>query len=468
MRHRFLPLLLCACLAAAAGAPAQDDAEAPPPKKPGVRITFLPPPLEGTFSLGIFDKTGRLVRTLHREATLKDFTIGLNGLITAWDGLTDEGTPAAPGTYSARGYAVGAVEFEGEAFHLNDWILEDGAARLKSVMEVQAGPDGAWLALGRMADESLATFTLKADGKPIAFKPVPAPEDFAHPMNTGAAEGEAGARWAELRAGAEKFTGGQPVEALGGEDVVLARCENRLLVFEKGVWRWLTVPGLVKPVHACLGRAGTFWVIDQAADGIEVKQYSLAGEFQRRLAVAKGDPMPRRIASGVASDTLLLVEEAPGTQRVRMLALVASEPGAEGADGSSTWQVSFSRSVTYSEAMATTAPLLKTSAGTPFVPEEKITLRLLPNQLERNAPANADLAVGWDAHGSFLKTRDGLALKTISETPGLKWAAIMREPGGRTVSVFQSDGGVVEEFKARKLASMMAFNAGEYDWNGKL
>ena len=94
-------------------------------------------------------------------------------------------------------------------------------------------------------------------------------------------------------------------------------------------------------------------------------------------------------------------------------------------------------------------------------------MRLLPNQLVRNSITNVDVSVGVDAKGSFLRTADGLALKRITETPGLRWAALMREPAGKAVTIFQSDGAVVEEFKARKLANMMAFDAGEYEWNGK-
>jgi hypothetical protein len=35
--------------------------------------------------------------------------------------------------------------------------------------------------------------------------------------------------------------------------------------------------------------------------------------------------------------------------------------------------------------------------------------------------------------------------------------------GSKALRIFQSDGLVVEEFRARKLANMMAFEAGEYE-----
>ena len=78
-------------------------------KKTGVKIQFLPPPMEGTISLGIYDSTGKLVRTLHRAATGDEFVAALDGYITHWDGLDDAGKPLPPGRYKARGYLVGAV-----------------------------------------------------------------------------------------------------------------------------------------------------------------------------------------------------------------------------------------------------------------------------------------------------------------------------------------------------------------------
>ena len=107
-------------------------AQEPPPS--GVRITFLPPPMEGTLSLGIYDAAGKLVRVLARDATEKDFTIGLNGLITTWDGRDDGGRALAKGTYSARGFAVGALDVEGVAMHCNDWVNDDESLRVRRVL----------------------------------------------------------------------------------------------------------------------------------------------------------------------------------------------------------------------------------------------------------------------------------------------------------------------------------------------
>src|SRR6266576_352168 len=98
--------------------------------------------MEGTLSLGIYDKAGKLVRVLAREATEKEFAIGLNGLITYWDGRDDAGLPLPAGTYWARGYSVGAIEVEGVAYHCNDWMLDDESPRIRRVLNIELRKSG--------------------------------------------------------------------------------------------------------------------------------------------------------------------------------------------------------------------------------------------------------------------------------------------------------------------------------------
>jgi len=77
-----------------------------------VRISFLPPPLEGTISLGIYDEWGQLVRVLHQEAELDEFTVGEDALVTKWDGKNDDGEDLASGKYHAHGYLVGHLKVD--------------------------------------------------------------------------------------------------------------------------------------------------------------------------------------------------------------------------------------------------------------------------------------------------------------------------------------------------------------------
>jgi len=78
-----------------------------------LRISFVPPPLEGRISLGIYDAKGKLVRILHQEADLNEFKIGADALVTQWDGKNDNGEDLPAGKYHARGYLVGLLKVEG-------------------------------------------------------------------------------------------------------------------------------------------------------------------------------------------------------------------------------------------------------------------------------------------------------------------------------------------------------------------
>jgi len=77
-----------------------------------VRVSFVPPPLEGRISLGIYDGQGKLVRVLHQEADLNEFKIGADALVTQWDGKNDNGEDLPAGKYHASGYLVGPLKVE--------------------------------------------------------------------------------------------------------------------------------------------------------------------------------------------------------------------------------------------------------------------------------------------------------------------------------------------------------------------
>jgi len=77
-----------------------------------VRISFVPPTLEGTISLGLYDASGKLVRVLHQEAELTEFTIGADALVTQWDGKNDDGEDSPPGKYHAHGHLVRTLKVQ--------------------------------------------------------------------------------------------------------------------------------------------------------------------------------------------------------------------------------------------------------------------------------------------------------------------------------------------------------------------
>jgi hypothetical protein len=68
--------------------------------------------MDGTISLGIYDRAGKLVRVLHQNAQLNDFTVGADALVTRWDGKDDGHQDLPSGRYHARGYLVGPLKRE--------------------------------------------------------------------------------------------------------------------------------------------------------------------------------------------------------------------------------------------------------------------------------------------------------------------------------------------------------------------
>jgi hypothetical protein len=107
-----------------------------PPATPSrsVRISFVPPPLEGKISLGVYNEWGQLVRVLHQEAEFDEFTIGADALSTKWDGKDDYDYDLPAGKYSARGFLVAPMKIE-QISQRNEVVFIDPAppVRIKLV-----------------------------------------------------------------------------------------------------------------------------------------------------------------------------------------------------------------------------------------------------------------------------------------------------------------------------------------------
>ena len=79
-----------------------------------VRISFVPPPLEGKISLGVYNEWSQLVRVLHQEADFDEFAIGADALSTKWDGKDDYDYDLPAGKYAARGFQVAPMKIGAE------------------------------------------------------------------------------------------------------------------------------------------------------------------------------------------------------------------------------------------------------------------------------------------------------------------------------------------------------------------
>ena len=371
-----------------------------------VTLRFALPPLEGTISLGVYNGDGKLVRVLHREDAVSDFTAGHDALETTWDGTDDDGKSLPNGKYHARGFVVGGLKVEGVSYFFNDWVTDEKSPHIHSLgelwMESGVLEIDAYLAGGRRT-------TLICD------------------QNTGEIKGELPPR----------------------TDAHCAQIP--------------TLPNLISPIDCAPGRQETKWFVDSVGGTApaEVKQISSDHRLLRRLSYAASDPAPRRIEASPNEEKIFIVEENDHLQRLRALSLVRTT--AESADQSvSDWKTVFEKKIVTHQNfyLENGKPVLGSTV--PETALEKVVQKLRPDPLQHDQPGKANLAIGFDADGSFLQTADGLPLRTISDTPHLM-RAVLGRPNDNTIDVFQDDGAVVEQFRVSNLAEMIAFDCGDFE-----
>ena len=434
MFERSLPrglLLGLVLLAGSASAPVLSGQEAEKPvtvERAKIALSFLPPPLEtATYSLGIYDaKTHKLVRRLHEFASEGAFTVGLNGLITSWDGKDDAGKQVPPGRYAARGYAVGALKVEGKAILGNDWAGEDEGLRIKHVAAIAMLPDD--LGLGILAEgadghSQVACFK-GVDGTLRWYKEVPTnvtPAAVANPVSLA-------------------LTGDTLIVNDGKVMTGLRLSDGSRVGFDL----------LFQPpsVQQSPGKDGTVWKIEEGVLG----QYSASGERLRSLSPKEGEPVPVAVAASKTADRLYLLEESKDLQRVRGLSWKGTTQ--EGEKTVSTWNTFFENSI-----HPAFVPLGSDNA--PMTAQMEIAL--VENPLSPGKPERLKLAATFDAKGSYLATADGLRLRQISQRTNLRAVKLGKNKGAAGLAFYQGDGAAWDEFGVEGLKEMMSFDAGEFE-----
>ncbi len=399
----------------------------------GVRIGFVPPPMEGTISLGVYDLRGRLVRALRTEADESGFGAGLNGFVLSWDGLNDAGVPVSTGKYRVKGVAVGDLEVSGEAYHGNDWMDAEGGVRPvvfrrirlegDNLEVIAADREGRWWRLSQPLPEGDLKVERFGEGASVSGA-----------LNLPDAGGQAGASGTS----GASTTGSAP-----------------------------SVPSAVEegPV-SCAGRAGSVWVIEKGAREKVVVQKGADGSVLGRLSVGVGQPAPVGVAASPEREEVFLLENEGDWWRVRGLrrkkAAAKKGPSKEGDAG---WETFFERNRWPCSKFVEVAA--RVGREKPFVAEKSVAVKTLANPLFAGASSGVSVGVGFDAEGSYLKTADGLVLRRLTETKQLLWAVLGRDAGQRALVLLQSDGTAVEEYWIRRPEMMMGFDAGEYPFNQK-
>jgi FlgD Ig-like domain len=428
--------ILFSLILALAFGQAQDSPTPSPSARPlrTVSLRFALPPLEGTISLGIYDHDGTLVRTLHREDAISEFTAGHDALETVWDGTDDDGNPLPDGKYSGRGYVVGDLKVEGVDYFFNDWVTDENSPHILRVENFT------W----ESKEQLILLVTLAGDKNEI----------IRCNSSTGGILNDPG-----LQSKAVDFNQFVSPERLG------VRVEkDRLSLLTAQDWQAVAWPNLNKPKEAALGKDGSVWVIDQVGRDFsetELQEFSAKGEFLRKMTFAPGEPQPRIVRAATMSDQIYLLEQNAALQRLRGLTLVAIKKD-EAQRPVSDWKVDFEKKIMAHQNFALeNGKPVAAGAASPSSPQ-KILQQLRPDPLQKDKPGKVELAVGIDADGSFLRTVDGLPLRTISDTPNLTRTLLAR-PNKNTLDVFQDDGAVVEQYRVSNLEQMIAFDCGDFE-----
>lgn len=490
-----LRLILCLLLLGLAGAPAEEHSSVREP----VEIRFVPSGVQGTVSLGIYDASGRLVRTLCDEWTFNRFRIGLNGLSTDWDGLDDAGRPVPPGTYEARGFIVGDVSVAGSAFHFNDWIETENSPRIVRVAAQELLPGGDILLAARLAGGTgaIVRYSPLSEARWRTIVSEPRPEEasgaqlaVSDTMAFVVLDGIL--RAANLEDGAEVplALAAKQVKAVAARGDRMALCDGSgiriyklpdfsplggpsdvpadiasLALFEGGVlgvsrdgtvWQWaggdwsrLDLPDRVRGVAA--GREDTFWILEEREDGSHcVAQCSTE---EGRLAewvpkVEKGTPVGG-LSVADNQDYFALTLATPEVQRTVAIHRNGATAG---------WEFVVDKRITRSTDFG-----WKDGELVPIGGEQPgdLEVKLAANPLDSSAPGALALRAVAGAMGSGLATVDGLPLLRVSDSDAFHRVMVIGGKDGHSARFFQGDGACVEEYELANLGDITAFDAGQ-------
>jgi hypothetical protein len=457
----------------------------------GKQLMFIPPPIEGVISLGVYDAHGKLVRVLKQAAEIDSFKSGLNGLFVDWDGTDANGKAVPAGKYFARGVLIGEVNISGVAYHLNDWVDDAQNLRVKT-MSSPALLGGRSLAV--LADTGRQEILIMdaASLKPKRFSADPGiirlRSDGAnllaiysdHIASIAVGDGtvtetdaapnirdadRSGSNWAILtdqeiqyKTAEQKTTIALPTPdinrcALLGTSLVVASQSGKLWRTEGDQLVPLELDEPGELLDLCAGTGDQIWLLIGNGAKTWLRQVDLAAKTSKDLTLPEGLPKIRQVSASRSNTDLLLDADLNPGQRVIGLHFQAVK------DQQSVWEKWFDRSLVPHQ-------FFDVHAGTVVRADNKtdsppVLIRPENNPLENTRQANFLLSAVADNQGVHLATNDGLPLLQISKTTGVgqvKW-----EPNGtNAMKVYLSDGTAVEEYSITGLQNLYRFDAGSF------
>ena len=462
-----------------------------PARAEGDDITFAVPG-PGRITLGVFDKAGKLVRTLHAMDGEEAFRIGLNGYITKWDGLDDAGNKAPAGHYHVRGYLIEDLTVEGEAFHFNDWTTDEDDPSLRHIVDFAFLPGGDVLLLAISADGSLLATRYSpesgfvwvkeiascpsTDTTNLAINPTSAIIQHAgkwhlldlqtgtplseplplHSKSPRAIAALPSALFGSLEKSVIPFSlpslEAQPAIAapvsltsIDADTGVLAGAGNGSVWIAEDLRTFQNIP--ISAQSISLGAEKTFWFV--SADGSNaVRQANFKGDILRELDHETGSPQPQKIHASRTSDTFAVLETSSDSERLRVLSRAAN------GEWSVDWEKTIRESKSFGYVNGDVSP---TAQDTPQT--DSLRFRLEENPLT-GEKQDLTLRVVFDENGTRLSTPDGLPILSVSQRSGISRAVIRRGEEPNSTHLLQGDGATVEEFRIQGLEKIIPLNAG--------
>jgi hypothetical protein len=457
----------------------------------GKQLMFIPPPVEGLISLGVYDTRGKLVRVIKQAAEIDSFKSGLDGLFVDWDGTDATGKVVPAGKYFARGVLIGDVNISGVAYHLNDWVDDAQSLRVKTIsspallggrsLAVLADTGHQEILMVDAASMKPQRFSvdpgivrLKSDGANllaiysdhIANIAVPngtVTESNATPNIRDA--DRSGSNWAIVTDQEIQYKTADQKTTIPLPTPDINRCAlltTSLVVANPNGKLWRTEGDHLVPVELdepgelldlCAGAGDQIWLLIGNGPKTRLRQIDLAAKTSKDLTLPEGLPKIRQLsASRTNSDLLLDADLNPGNRVIGLHFQTVK-------DQQSVWEKWFDRSLVPHQ-------FFDVHAGTVVRADAKtdspaLLIRPENNPLENTRQPNFLLSAIADDQGVHLATVDGLPLLQISKTKGVdqvKW-----EPNGAGgMKVYLSNGTVVEEYSITGLQNLYRFDAGSF------
>jgi hypothetical protein len=457
------------------------------------QLMFLPPPVEGVISLGVYDVRGKLVRVLKRAAEIDSFKSGLNGLFIDWDGKDSKGSPVPPGRYSARGILIGDVNVSGEAFHLNDWAAPSNFPPIKRILSASFLTGETVCAFAEVGtgkqllidavNGKYRTTDLPADTKSAKF-------DGSHilaicsdrlvqldPISRNSIEQKS---YSELRDADQwrgkwiVLAGNQVLSSRDGSDqstpapsdnlAYCAQLDSSSVVAGRDGHLWKFQDNQFLPIEAgetgqlldmSAGKGDTIWLLLRIGSKLLLRQVDLSGRRVQELDLPQDLQTAGKLCgSREEEDLLLTVDLNPGD---RVIGLHFQSSKAQ----QSVWQKWFDRSLIPFQFFDIRDGQVVAAASS--TESSAVSVELAENPLENGAAASLPLVVTVDESGAWVSSSDGLPLLQVVKTKNpvvqVKWTP----DGADALRVFVSDGSVVEEYRVQGLENLYQFDAGSFD-----